>query len=200
MVFNPEPYSVLVLSASMKFNDVISAMLPASDYYPVNVVCNVAAARRNILSRGYDFVIINAPLPDDMGIKFALDCISRSGTVVLFLIRADQYENVSSKLTPQGVYTLSKPLSNSTLQQAINWLCASRERLRKLESKARTVEDKMEEIRLVNRAKWLLIEKLGLSEQDAHRNIEKQAMDKCITKKEVALNIIADLAKGGNKV
>ena len=48
----------------------------------------------------------------------------------------------------------------------------------------------MEEIRLVNRAKWLLIDELKMSEPDTHRYIEKQAMDLCVSKREVAEEII----------
>ena len=48
----------------------------------------------------------------------------------------------------------------------------------------------MADIRVVNRAKWLLMEKLNLSEKDAHYYIEKQAMDLRIPRREVAGNII----------
>ena len=46
------------------------------------------------------------------------------------------------------------------------------------------------EIRSVNHAKWLLIERTNMSESDAHRYIEKQAMDSCVKKSEIAENII----------
>ena len=59
---------------------------------------------------------------------------------------------------------------------------------------AATVEEKMEEIRLVNRAKWLLIECLSMSEAEAHRYIEKQAMDRCVTRREIARGIIQTYA------
>lgn len=48
----------------------------------------------------------------------------------------------------------------------------------------------MEEIRIVGRAKLLLIEKLKMTEPDAHRYIEKTAMDRCISKRAVAESII----------
>ena len=48
----------------------------------------------------------------------------------------------------------------------------------------------MEEIRLVNRAKWLLISQLNMTEPDAHHYLEKQAMDQCISKRQMAENII----------
>ena len=49
----------------------------------------------------------------------------------------------------------------------------------------------MEEIRLVNRAKWLLIGELNMTEQEAHRYIEKQAMDRCVTKRVIAEQILS---------
>ena len=48
----------------------------------------------------------------------------------------------------------------------------------------------MEEIRIVNRAKCLLISELKMTEPQAHHYIEKTAMDNCIPKKEAAKNII----------
>ena len=78
-----------------------------------------------------------------------------------------------------------------TLVQALYWLSSARELLRKFEKKTVSIEEKMEEIRLVNRAKWLLINELKRSEPDAHRYIEKQAMDRCVSKKDVACEIIS---------
>ena len=48
----------------------------------------------------------------------------------------------------------------------------------------------MAEIRLVNRAKWLLITELKMEEPQAHRFIEKQAMDRCVSRRAVAEEII----------
>ena len=53
-----------------------------------------------------------------------------------------------------------------------------------------SIEDKMKEIRTVNRAKWLLIDQLKMTEADAHHYIEKQAMDLRLTKKQVAKHIL----------
>lgn len=48
----------------------------------------------------------------------------------------------------------------------------------------------MAEIRVVNKAKWILISELKMNEPDAHRYIEKQAMDRCVTKQTIAEEII----------
>ena len=43
----------------------------------------------------------------------------------------------------------------------------------------------------MNRAKWQLIDQRGMTEQDAHRYIEKQAMDRCVTRRAVAEDILS---------
>ena len=48
----------------------------------------------------------------------------------------------------------------------------------------------MKEIRLVNRAKWLLIEHESMTEAEANRWIEKTAMDACRKKAAIADDII----------
>ena len=77
------------------------------------------------------------------------------------------------------------------VSQAIDWMIATRERLKKLERRKLSLEEKMQEIRIVNRAKWVLIDQLKMNESDAHRFIEKQAMDRCISRREVAESILA---------
>lgn len=190
MVFEERTYSVLVVSAGQKFRDVMAAMLPYSEYYPVCYSESVAAARRELLARNYDFVIICAPLPDDYGTQFAIDVCSRADSVALLLLRADAYGQINAKVCPYGVFTLQLPVSTQSLKQGLGWMAAARERLRRLEKKTTSIEDKMEEIRLVNRAKWILIEQLKMTEAEAHRHIEKQAMDRCVSKKEIAFGII----------
>ena len=190
MVFSERTYSVLVVSSSSKFNDILAQMLPATDYYPVCYVSNVAAARREVLGKTYDFVIINAPLTDDFGTRFAIDACSQTGTVVLLLVRSEMYEEINAKVISQGVFTMPKPTPAPTLRQGLKWMASARERLRNLENKTTSIEEKMEEIRQVNRAKWILIEQLKMTEEEAHHHIEKQAMDRCCSKKEIAMGII----------
>ena len=76
------------------------------------------------------------------------------------------------------------------IYNAVKLLSVYAARLKKLEQKNRTMQEKMTDIRTINRAKWLLIENLNMSENDAHRYIEKQAMDTRSTRREVAEGII----------
>ena len=88
------------------------------------------------------------------------------------------------------VFTLPKPTTKTMIAQTLGWLASVRERLRNLEKKTLSVEERMEEIRIVNRAKLLLVSELHMTEPEAHRYIEKQAMDTCVLKQVIAERII----------
>ncbi len=183
-------YGVLVVSATEKFAEGVLSLLPESTYYPVQRAKSVNEAQRKILERAYDIIIVNTPLPDDFGIKFAIDASSSKTSVVLLFIRNEVYPEVYEKVCDFGVFTMRKPSSPISVNQALDWLKTTNERLRRMEKKSMTLQEKMEEIKIVNRAKWTLINSCGMTESDAHRYIEKQAMDKCATKREIAENII----------
>lgn len=63
-------------------------------------------------------------------------------------------------------------------------------RLSELLQENRKLHSKLEELQLISRAKAVLIEYLKLTEPQAHRYIEKQAMDLGLTRRQVALNIL----------
>ncbi|MBD9010473.1 MAG: ANTAR domain-containing protein [Clostridiales bacterium] len=183
-------YSILVVSPAEKFNTAIKSMLPEAEFSPVKFVKSVGEARRRILEQAFDIVLINTPLPDEFGTRLAIDLCTESGVGTLLFVRSELYDDIYEKVTDYGVLTISKPTSAAIIMQSIRLLCGTRERLRRMEKKTASVEEKIEEIRLVNRAKWILIDELKMTETDAHRYIEKQAMDRCVTRRKIAEGII----------
>lgn len=190
MVFQERTYSVLIVTASDTFANSVMPLLPMTDYWPVTIVHSISEARRRVVDTEFDIVLINAPLPDDFGMRLAIDICTNSGAGVLLLVKNDLFNDIYAKVVGYGVITLSKPTNLQMVAQNLRILCATRERMRQMQARQATVEEKIEEIRLVNRAKWLLIECLSMTEPEAHRYIEKQSMDERISKREVAENII----------
>ena len=190
MSLEQKVFSVLMVSSSPSLTALVKEFLISSDYFPVHTVKNIAAAERSFSAREYDFVIINSPLPDDAGIDFAVDIGMAKTTVVLLIVQNDIQDEIFETVAPHGVFTLARPASRESLEAAFRWMRVTKERLRKTELKTLSIEEKMNEIRLVNRAKWILIRELNMDEPQAHRYIEKQAMDRCISKREVAETLI----------
>lgn len=196
MLFQENTYRVLLVSSAGGFSEAMSPLLPPTDFYPVETASSVAEAQRKISESSYDLVAINAPLRDDFGTQLAISICADSCASVLLLVKNELYAEVEARVVTAGVLTLSKPTGSAQLNRALRMLCATRERLRQMEQRQLTVEKKMEQIRIVNRAKLLLMQCLSMTETDAHRYIEKQAMNLRLSKSQVAQNIIRTY--GGN--
>ena len=182
-------YSVLVVSPAGRGADFLASVFDAPTFDPVVNASSAGEARRLLSSEQYDLIAVNSPLPDETGIDFCIDAAQGPSGVMLF-VKNDIYEIVSSQCTREGIFVIPKPNTQRNVAQSVTLLCAICERLRKYVKKTRTLREKMDSIRIVNRAKWLLIERLGMTEQDAHGYIEKEAMNRRRTSREIAEEII----------
>ena len=100
------------------------------------------------------------------------------------------FDQVNDKMEPFGILMVQKPLSRPLFYQALHLLIATQNRWQRFDRENQKLRTKMEEVRIVARAKCILVEYLRMSEQQAHRYIEKQAMDMRTSKKDVAENIL----------
>ena len=156
-----------------------------------HVVRTAGEARRILIDRIFDLLVINAPLSDENGVRFALDEIGTKANQVILMVKREYADEIASKVEDYGVFTVEKPLSHAAFWLALKMTSAAYNRTRSYISENDRLKKSLADIRLVNRAKCLLIEKLGLSEEEAHREMEKQAMDHRLEKVELARRIIA---------
>lgn len=181
--------SILAVSKDERLKEHLSAILPTAQY-TLHTAANCGGARRALMRTDFDILIINTPLSDEFGVELALDRVQKSSGGVILLVSADRYADIAAKVEGYGVLPVEKPVSRTLLFTVLKLCAATRARMRALEKKTESLAAKMDEIRVVNRAKWALIQVLGMNEEQAHRYIEKQAMDLRLTKREVAENII----------
>ena len=182
-------YRVLIAGANDRTFDSLRELLPPDSYEPPLRAGSAGEVKRMLLETDVDLVILNAPLRDEFGTQLALN-LSRDNLCVLMLVPAESFDAVCYKVEDEGILTLSKPVSRNGLLGAIKLLTAMRGKLRRLDRQNQALQEKMQDIRTVNRAKWLLIEIKRMTENEAHYYIEKQAMDMRLSRREVAENII----------
>ena len=192
--------SLLLVSPSEKLNSRLLPMLPPDVYEHIDTVPDAAAARLKIREREYGTVLINSPLPGGGSDRLAEEiCVGTEGVVML--VPEERYAEAAERLTQCGAFVLAKPTQPRVLLQILGAAAATNARLTKIkrraEEKETTAEAKIAEMRIVNRAKWLLIDQLKMTEKQAHRYIEKQAMDRCVTRRAIAENIMTLYNDGG---
>lgn len=186
-------YKTLILSESDSFNGAITGHLNKGVFPEPVISKDLSEAKRLLLGKPFDILIVNPPIGQDFCIEFAKEISLTDNIALLFSVPESGYEDFKAILTPYGIFTLLRPASEKTLKQTIDNLIALRERLRLTEKKVVSVEEKMSEIRLVNRAKWLLIEKKKMSEEEAHKYIEKSSMDNSIKRAEFCEKLIKNI-------
>lgn len=131
--------------------------------------------------------IVAAQKPDAVvisgGASAAVDAAERSSAAILLLT---DDAALPRRCIRAGVMTAHP----DELAAVLPSLLATAERLRTLRDKTSSLQQRLDDSRIVARAKLLLISRLGMSEGDAHRYIEKTAMDSCLPRRGVAEGII----------
>ena len=189
MVTGKRKYRVLVAGANDKLGESIAALLPKNEYEPPVFAASVGEIRRLALESTMDLVVLNTPLKDEFGTRLALD-LADYNIAVLLMVQGDVFDQVCYKVEDYGVLTLAKPVSRHSFYTAVKLLTAMRAKMLRMEKKNQALQEKMQDIRTINRAKWLLITNLQMTEDEAHYHIEKKAMNSRLSRREAAEEII----------
>ena len=179
---------VLIVSSSQEGRRFIAELLPPGAQ--TAAAASGAEARRQLADFDYDTVVINAPLTDEYGHELARLAARQSMAGVLMLVKNERVDDVAARVEEDGVFVLPKPVSRPLFFQSLKLLDAARRHMLALQKENRRLQAAIEESKLIGRAKCALIQCALMTEPQAHRHIEKQAMDLRLTKREVAESIL----------
>ncbi len=179
---------VLIVSSGDKGEEFFRGALSAE--FSTEIVKSGAEARRILANSERDVIVINCPLKDEYGTDLAEEAVKDSFAGVVLLVKSEAWDAVSFGMEKIGVHCIAKPLSSLAFLGGVRLAAATSQRLKGFAKKTENLMGKMEEIKLVGRAKLLLMQKLSLTEEEAHKYIEKQAMDRCVKRAVVARDVI----------
>lgn len=180
----------LIVSAGANANEYLAKHVQELGYTRPVIVASGGEARRKLGDKEFEVVVINTPLPDEFGHELGTYAVEKSHAGVLLLAKNGTAEQIAGKLQDFGVLVLGKPFSGAQFRQAVQIAVSCYRRLALLQEENARLVDKIAQIRLVDRAKCFLIEKKGMTEAEAHRSIEKEAMDTRRPREEVAQKIL----------
>ena len=143
-------------------------------------------ARRMITGDAYALAMINAPLPDETGLELAIDLARRTTAAVILLVKTELAPMISDAATEAGVLIVTKPVMPQLFEQTVRVGMACRNRMLLYKSENEKLQKKYEELKIVDRAKCLLIEHMRITEEEAHRVLEKEAMNMRLPRVRVA--------------
>ncbi len=181
-----DTHSVLVVTKDSKLSQSISVML-MPPLFETEVMNDFNEARRRVSERLYNIILVD--YSEGEGADFAIDA-SEGLSTILLLTPTALFEEVSYRVEGYGIITVPNPFDQFTFYAMIKAAIAVQYKVQVLSSQTTKLKVKMEEIKLVNRAKMLLMQNMSMTEQEAHRFIEKDAMDRSMKRTAVADEII----------
>lgn len=182
--------SILLVSSADKGTQAMITLLKSNGYPHVHLARSGTEARRLSAVHDYGLIIINAPLSDEFGAELAGTLATEILCSVLLIVKNEMVDEVFARLEDTGALVLGKPLNRTFFYQMLRLADVSSRRVAGLQNQNEKLQRRIEEIRLIDRAKCLLIEHEQLSEAEAHRKLEKDAMDRRRTRRQIAEEII----------
>lgn len=172
-------------------------MLEEEGYLVVGEAGDGEAAVRLAEELRPDLVILDIFMPGMDGLTAAQLIAQRELSAVLILTAFSQRDLVAQATRAGAMAYLVKPFEKTDLVPAIEVAIARWDEARALAGESRDLAVQLETRRVVERAKGILMDRHGLSEHDAFRTIQRQAMNRRVAMREVAQEIL-DRA-GGNR-
>ena len=141
-----------------------------------------------------DLVIMDVKMPQLDGIS-AAEQLSKDSIAPVVLLTAFSQKELVERATEAGALAyVVKPFTQNDLLPAIEIALARHAQLIALEAEISDLNERFETRKQVDRAKGLLTQKMGLSEPEAFRWIQKASMDRRLTMQEVAQAVIQQLS------
>ncbi|MHC1747060.1 MAG: ANTAR domain-containing response regulator [Cellulosilyticaceae bacterium] len=145
---------------------------------------------RRLSTHNIDLVILEPSLKGVV-LKEIVSVILKNYRIPVIVLANDAESGYFYDLTGEfGFACIQKPLSKQALLQSIVLLINSMQAIKKLQAKVNTLEKKLENKDIILKAKEYLMTIEQMSENEAHRYIQKESMDRKITKEQMAKEIL----------
>lgn len=180
----------LLISHSEKSANSLCELLRSEHFVQIATAGNATDAKKLAEKEEYDLICINAPLAEENGIELSHHFASTTRASVVIIVPQKNADEISDILTERGVLVISKPINRHLFHHYLQFTECFKMRILSFTKENEELKHMVEDIKIIDRAKFLLITCLNMDEKQAHRYLEKQAMDLRISKLQIAKQVI----------
>jgi len=181
---------VIIIDSDAAWRKNIKKMIGKMGYWVIGEAEDGLTGLKLVRARQPDLVIIEAFLPGMDGYELAR-IINEDKLAPVILIASSTQQNVLEKAKAAKVFSfLVKPELEYNLIPAIELALTNYQEIIRLEGEIKELKETLETRKVIERAKGILMETMGISETEAFKRIQKQSMNKRISMRAVAEAII----------
>ena len=182
--------NALLISHSEQSAVSLSQLLKSEGYTEISV-CQTSQEAKELAKGGvFDLICVNAPLEKENGIELSKYFAGTTRSSVVIIVPQRNADYVNDALTEHGVLVIAKPVNKHLFHHFLQFTECFKMRMFRVIEENEKLKHMVADMKIINRAKFLLITCLNMSEDQAHRYLEKQAMDLRTSKLEVAKQVI----------
>lgn len=173
--------------------DYVFSLVKKSGFSEVEKVFSEEECKSVLKYNDFDLIVIELLMSENLGTELAKNLVKSTTSGIIFIINKNEKDFMQDELNflhKSGVFVMENPFDACFFEKALVLLQASRNRISFLEKQNRELQKKIDEIQLVDRAKCVLIQYLNMTEEQAHRFIEKQSMNLRQSRLTTAENIL----------
>lgn len=179
---------IFITAKTQELCDGIAAALDEFEA-EITTCCDDEAAASEDYGR-FDVIVVSTPLRSDFGLNYIADIYRRTDACIIALAKTDIAQEVQKRIQFTGAFVLGRPFSKSALVQTVRVAMLAKENMRRLEEEKSRLSQQLDDFKLIDRAKCCLIQYLNFTEAQAHRHIQKLAMDTRKSQREIAEDIL----------
>ena len=165
----------------------LSAFTAAQPDVQLQTVSGLDEARAALGHLHPTLIVVQSDTPDAQELRRCAELAEGAEAVFLLLVRQEAYGAAWRFLQKYGVCVMTWPMEQTILAQTLRNLLLLK---KSMQAQTDQLRSQLQDLKRIQKAKGLLMRQLGMTEQDAHRWIEKAAMDRCVKKREIAETII----------
>ncbi len=169
----------------------IKYALQRSGYSVGNICTSGNETLRSVRSQMPDILLINFDMPDITGLETATIIGDENICSVILFVTNTQKEFCVDLVEDYDITLHLKPINKVALLSTIDTVVQNRRRMRKLEKELTMLKKGLDDRKLIEQAKGILMKRKGISEGEAYRRIQKMSMDSRIAMRDIAKRIIA---------
>jgi two-component system, response regulator PdtaR len=189
------PFRVVIAEDEALIRLDLKEMLEEDGYVVVGEASDGEAAVKLTESLRPDLVIMDIKMPGLDGISAAERITAAQLAPVVILTAFSQRELVLRARDAGAMAFLVKPFTKADLVPAIEIAVSRFQEVSALESEVTNLKDRLEVRKLLDRAKGLLQAERGFTEAEAFRWIQKSSMDRRLTMRAVAEEVLQQAAQ-----
>lgn len=182
--------TLLLVSDRKDLTEKLKKLLTEQGYL-VGTAVSAPDAGNTLDATPYDLVLLVSPLEGALGDALAKTLTEKSSATVIILAPLEIADRMREKVAGKGIFVVDIPLKKQELLDTLKAAAVSSERIRSLFSENASLKKQLAEVKLIEHAKVLLVECLKLSEDQAHKYLEREAMELRQSRVEVAKRVIS---------